>query len=162
MTEPSLPDLCDAHGDALAVLELELAAFGGVERFSGPVRTVRCHEDNSRVKEVLATPGDGAVLVVDGGGSRRCALLGDLIAASAVDNGWAGVVIHGCVRDVEILRTFELGVRALQAHPRRSVRRGAGELDVPVRVGGVTIAPGAWLFADANGVAVAPGPLPDA
>ncbi|MEH3033206.1 MAG: ribonuclease E activity regulator RraA [Aeromicrobium erythreum] len=149
------PDLCDEHGDDVRVLAPGLVDLGGRERFHGPVRTVACHEDNSRVKEVLATPGDGHVLVVDGGGSLACALVGDLIAAGAVEQGWAGVVVSGAVRDVEVLRTLDLGVRALASVPRRSVRRGVGELDVPVVVQGVRIAPGDHLYADATGVVVA-------
>ena len=147
------PDLCDEHED-VRVLEPGLRDVGGREVFSGPVRTVSCFEDNSRVKEVLATPGEGAVLVVDGGGSLRCALLGDLIAAGAVENGWSGVVIAGAVRDVDVLRDLDLGVRALASVPRRSVRRGAGDLDVPVTVQGVEITSGDHLYADATGIVV--------
>ncbi len=153
------PDLCDEHGDdpeaGLRVLEPGLRGFGGREVFSGPVRTVSCLEDNSRVKELLAAPGEGHVLVVDGGGSLRCALLGDLIAAGAVENGWAGVVIRGAVRDVEILRTLELGILALDSVPLRSTRRGVGEVDVPVTIQGVRIEPGDHLYADATGAVVA-------
>lgn len=148
------PDLCDELGDAARVLAPGFASFGGREWFDGPVRTVRCWEDNSRVKEVLATPGDGAVLVVDGGGSVRCALVGDLIAAGAVEQGWAGVVVAGAVRDVEVLRTLDLGVRALASTPRRSIREGRGDLDVDVVVGGVRIAPGQHLYADVTGIVV--------
>lgn len=155
------PDLCDEHGDDVHVLEPGLADLGGREVFHGPVRTVSCLEDNSRVKEVLATPGDGAVLVVDGGGSLKVALLGDLIAAGAVENGWAGVVIAGAVRDVEILRTLDLGVRALASVPRRSDRQGRGELDVPVTVAGVDVRPGDHLYADATGIVVASRSLLD-
>jgi regulator of ribonuclease activity A len=150
-----LPDLCDAYGDAVEVLELELRSFGGRDDFAGPVRTVRCFEDNSRVAELVATPGDGAVLVVDGGGSRRCALLGDNLAEKAAAHGWAGVLVFGCVRDVAALEGIDLGVQALGAHPRRSVKRGAGDVDVPVRFGGVQFAPGRFVCADRNGVLVA-------
>lgn len=148
------PDLSDELGDAARVLAAGFRDFGGREVFDGPVRTVRCLEDNSRVKELLATPGEGAVLVVDGGGSLTVALLGDMIAEGAVAQGWAGVVIDGAVRDVEILRTLELGVRALDSVPRRSDRQGRGEVDVPVTVGGVRVETGDHLYADATGILV--------
>lgn len=148
-------DLCDHFGDAVAVAEPIFRDFGGVARFSGPVRTVRCHEDNSRVREALGGPGEGAVLVVDGGGSLRCALLGDLLAGMAVTNGWAGVIVHGCVRDTAELRGMALGVRALAAHPRKSYKRGEGERDVVVRFARVEIRPGDWIYADEDGLVVA-------
>ncbi|MFT4187790.1 MAG: ribonuclease E activity regulator RraA [Aeromicrobium sp.] len=148
------PDLYDELRDEARVLAAGFLDYGGREVFSGPVRTARCLEDNSRVKELLATPGDGAVLVVDGAGSLTCALLGDMIAAGAVEQGWAGVVIAGAVRDVEILRTLDLGVRALGSIPRPSTRQGRGEVDVPVTVGGVRIEPGDVLYADATGLLV--------
>lgn len=155
MTDLVLPDLCDAYGDAVEVLDPGFASFGGRIAFGGPIRTVRCFEDNSRVAERVGEPGEGAVLVVDGGGSRRCALLGDNLADKAAANGWAGILIWGCVRDVEALAQIDLGVQALAAHPRRSVKRGAGDVDVPVRFGGVDMAPGRWVYADRNGVIVA-------
>lgn len=154
-----LPDLCDAYGDAVQVLELEFRSFGGREAFGGPVRTVRCFEDNSRVAEEVRTAGEGAVLVVDGGGSRRCALLGDNLAEQAAANGWSGVLLFGCVRDVAALAHIDLGVQALGAHPRRSLKRGTGEVGVPVRFGGAGLAPGRFVYADRNGVIVADEPL---
>ena len=159
MTAASLPDLCDAYGDVVTVLEPMFSDFGGVEAFGGPVVTVKCFEDNSLVAEQVALPGKGRVLVVDGGGSMRCALLGDNLAEKAADNGWAGVLIYGCVRDVEILADVGVGVQALAAHPRRSVKKGGGELDVPVTFAGVTFRPGDHLYADANGVLWAPQAL---
>lgn len=155
MTEFVLPDLCDAYGDAVEVLEPMFSGFGGRASFGGPVRTVKCFEDNSLVAERLDEPGDGAVLVVDGGGSLRCALLGDNLAAKGARNGWAGVIVHGCVRDVDELVGIELGVQALASHPRRSVKRGVGERDVVVHFGGVRIAPGRFIYADGNGIIVA-------
>jgi regulator of ribonuclease activity A len=118
------------------------------------VRTVRCHQDNALVKQVLATPGQGQVLVVDGGGSLHSALMGDLIAASAVEQGWAGVVIHGAVRDVAALRELDLGVKALGSNPRKSAKDGAGEVDAAVSFGGVTFRPGQRLWSDEDGVVV--------
>jgi regulator of ribonuclease activity A len=148
------PDICDAHPD-VRVLDPLFANFGGVDAFCGPVRTVKCFEDNSRVKEAVAEPGDGAVLVVDGGGSLRCALLGDMLAEKAADNGWAGVIVYGCVRDIDVLAETELGVQALGAHPRRSDKHGEGQRDVAVAFAGVTLRPGQWVYADNNGIVVA-------
>jgi len=153
---PSTPDLCDAHPDeARVVVGLHWQSYGAVRAFDGPVTTVKCHEDNSRVKELVGTSGDGRVLVVDGGGSLRHALIGDLLAAEARDKGWAGIVIHGACRDVEVLVDIELGVLALGVVPIKSVRNGEGRVDVPVTIGGVIIRPGNHLYADPNGVIVA-------
>jgi regulator of ribonuclease activity A len=152
------PDLCDAHPD-VQVAEPLFRGFGGRVAFHGPIATVRCHEDNSRVRELAGTPGLGRVMVVDGGGSRRRALLGDQIAANAARNGWAGFLIHGAVRDVEVLAQLDLGVQALAAHPMKTEKRGLGEADVPVAFAGVDFRPGHWLYADANGVIVSASPL---
>lgn len=153
------PDLCDEHGDALRVLPATYTDFGGREAFGGPVVTVACFEDNSRVKELADTTGHGRVLVVNGGGSLRHALLGDRIALRAAENGWSGVMIHGAVRDVEILRTIDLGVRALGSAPVRSVRRGFDSVDVPVTFDRLTVRPGDHLYADATGIVVAGRPV---
>lgn len=152
MTEFVLPDLCDAHGDAVSVLEPLFVNFGGVDSFGGRAVTVSCFEDNSLVAEQLALPGGDRVLVVDGGGSLRCALLGDNLARKGANNGWAGVLVYGCVRDVQALAETPIGVQALAPHPRRSVKRGIGELNVPVTFAGVTIRPGEFVYADGNGV----------
>lgn len=151
----SVPDLCDQHPDQLQILEPVFTRYGASERFHGEVVTARCFEDNSVVKSTLAEDGSGKVLVVDGSGSMRCALLGDMLAAMAEKNGWQGVLVNGCVRDVEILRTIELGVLALNCHPARSKKRGDGERDLPLRFAGVSFRPGQHLYADANGVVVA-------
>ncbi|HSG89176.1 MAG TPA: ribonuclease E activity regulator RraA [Pseudomonadales bacterium] len=155
MTELCLPDLCDAYGDAVDVVEPMFSNFGGRAGFGGPVRTVKCFEDNSLVAERVGEAGDGAVLVVDGGGSLRCALLGDNLADKAAANGWAGVIVYGCVRDVDALAAIDLGVQALASHPLRSVKKGIGEVDVAVTFGGVRFAPGRFVYADNNGVIVA-------
>lgn len=147
-------DLCDANEDEIEVCELQMRDFGGRTAFSGPIRTVRCHEDNSLVKATLAEPGEGCVLVVDGGGSLHRALLGDMLGADAVKNGWAGVVVNGAVRDSAVLGTLDLGVKALGTHPMRSVKRGEGMVDVPVAFGGVVFVPGDRLYADEDGIAV--------
>lgn len=147
-------DLCDDHPDKVRVCEPLFANFGGRQAFGGQIVTVKCFEDNSRVKELLATPGLGRVLVVDGGGSLRCALLGDLIGDSAVKQGWSGVIVYGCVRDVDALAELDLGVQALASIPLKSVRKGVGETELPVTFGGVTFTPGEYVYADNNGVIV--------
>jgi regulator of ribonuclease activity A len=150
----SVADLCDEHEGVIEVCELQFRDFGARPAFSGPIRTVRCHEDNSRVREVLSEPGLGRVLVIDGGGSMHCALVGDAIAADAAANGWAGVVVNGCIRDAGVLADIDLGVKALGANPKRSIKRGEGVVDTPVAFGGVVFVPGDMLYADADGVAV--------
>jgi regulator of ribonuclease activity A len=152
------PDLCDNHPEA-RVLEPMLSNFGGRPVFGGEIVTVKCFEDNSFVKEQLGKPGKDKVLVVDGGGSLRRALLGDMIGASAVKNGWAGVIIYGCVRDVCELSELDLGVQALAAIPIKTERKGVGELNVPVTFGGVTFNTGEFVYADDNGVVVSASQL---
>lgn len=152
-------DLCDEHGEHVQVCEPIFHAFGERRAFHGPISTVRCFEDNSRVKEAVESPGAGKVLVVDGGGSRRHALLGDKLGAAAVRNGWAGVIIHGCIRDSAALDRMDLGIRALGTMPLRSEKRGEGERDVPVRFAGVTFRPGEFVYIDEDGVIVSARPL---
>lgn len=147
-------DLCDDHPEDVRVCEPMFANFGGRTTFGGEIVTAKCHEDNSRVKETLATPGKGKVLVVDGGGSMRCALIGDMIGESAVKNGWEGVIIYGCVRDVDALVELDLGVQALGSIPLKSVRLGVGEMNLPVTFGGVTFRSGEYVYADNNGIVV--------
>ncbi len=153
----SVADLCDANEDEIEVCELQFRDFGGRVAFAGPIRTVRCHEDNSLVKATLAEPGEGCVLVVDGGGSLHRALVGDVLGADAVKNGWAGIVVHGAVRDSSVLATLDIGIKALGTHPMRSVKRGEGVVDTPVAFGGVVFVPGDRLVADEDGVAILPG-----
>lgn len=147
-------DLCDEHGDAVVVAEPMFADFGGREAFFGPIQTVKVFEDNTLVRSSLSEPGQGRVLVVDGGGSLRRALLGDRLAAMAADNGWAGVIVYGCIRDSAEIADVDLGVKALATHPRRSDKLGAGQVGMPVTFAGVTFSPGAWVYADADGVVV--------
>ncbi|MCG2621935.1 ribonuclease E activity regulator RraA [Arthrobacter sp. I2-34] len=158
MTEPdaltATADLYDARGDELQSVCLQFQDLGGRQSFSGPVRTVRCREDNGLVKAVLNSAGHGAVLVVDGGGLLTTALMGDMIAAAAVENGWAGVVIHGAVRDRTALAGLPLGVKALGSNPRKSAKAGAGEVDVVLQIDGVVFRPGAMLYADPDGILV--------
>ncbi len=150
----STADLYDEHGDALQSCSVQFRHYGGRVAFDGVVSTVRCHRDNALVKAALAEPGAGGVLVVDGGGSLESALMGDLIAASAVEHGWAGVIIHGAVRDVVALRELPLGALALGSNPRKSAKAGAGERDVPVSFGGVDFVPGQRVWADEDGILV--------
>ena len=147
-------DIFDAHRDAAQSCELQLRRFGGVSAFAGPISTVRCLEDNVLLKQQLSRPGAGRVLVVDGAGSSRCALLGDNVAGLARDNAWAGIVVWGCVRDVAALREVPVGIKALGANPQPSSKAGGGELDVPVTFGGVTFRPGAMLYSDDDGIVV--------
>jgi len=148
-------DLCDTHGDALQILRPGLTAFGGRDRIEGPIRTVRAYADNSRVRELLMAPSEGGVLVVDGGGAQGWALVGDRLAQSAVDQGWAGLVVHGCIRDVEVIRELPLGVWARGTHPRKTVKHGQGLVDVDVEFDGVRFTPGGYLYADPDGIVVA-------
>ena len=147
-------DYCDEHGDALQVCEPIFELFGGRRAFAGPVSTVRCFEDNSRVKEAVESPGAGRVLVVDGGGSRRRALFGGNLGNAAVKNGWQGVIIYGCIRDSAELGRLDFGIRALGTMPLRSEKRGEGERDIPVRFAGVTFRPGDHVYVDEDGVVV--------
>ena len=154
MTTIATADLYDERGDELDSLALQLHDIGGHVAFDGPVRTIRCHRDNALVKELLATPGEGAVLVIDGGGSLESALVGDLIAASAVENGWAGIIVHGAIRDRVAIGELPLGVKALGSNPRKSAKAGVGEVDVPVEIAGVVFRPGAHVWADADGIVI--------
>ncbi|SDI64860.1 regulator of ribonuclease activity A [Arthrobacter subterraneus] len=147
-------DLYDEHGDDLQSVPLQFQDLGGVRAFSGPVRTVKCHEDNALLKSVLSKPGAGAVLVVDGGGSLERALMGDMIATIAIENGWSGVIINGAIRDRAVLADLQLGIKALGSNPRKSTKNGSGEVDVPVTIGGVVFAPGAMVHADLDGILV--------
>ncbi len=152
------PDLCDAYPE-VAVVEPVFANFGGRDSFGGQIVTVKCHEDNSVVKAQVATPGQGKVMVVDGGGSMRRALLGDMLAAKAAENGWEGLVIYGCVRDVDALAEIDLGVQALAPHPMKTDKRDIGDLNVEVTFAGVTFRPGEYVYADNNGIIVSPTQL---
>lgn len=147
-------DLCDDYSDDLQIVEPGFISFGGNSFFSGPISTIKCFEDNSRVREQLSTPGEGRVLVVDAGGSRRCAMLGDLLAAKAVENGWSGVVMYSLIRDSAEIGTMPLGVKALGTHPLKSEKKNQGEIDLRVTFGGVTFTPGEWLYADEDGIVV--------
>lgn len=152
----SVADLCDEHEDEIEVCVAPFRDFGGRIAFSGPIRTVRCFEDNSAVKALLAQPGEGSVLVVDGGGSLRRALVGDMLAGEGARNGWAGIVVNGAVRDTAVLATLDIGIKALGSIPMRGIKRGEGVVDTPVAFGGMVFVPGDMLHADEDGVAVLP------
>ena len=152
----STSDVFDANAANALVCGIQFRDFGGATAFSGSIATVRCHEDNVLVKQRAGEPGEGRVLVVDGGGSMRCALVGDNVAGLALASGWAGLVLNACVRDVAALSDLALGIKALGTCPRPSTKTGSGELDVPVSFGGVTFTPGDELYADADGVVVLP------
>lgn len=148
-------DLYDAHGDELSVMDPVFERFGRRLAFSGPAHPVLAPEDNSLVRAALEKPGAGRVLVVDGGGSVRCALVGDRLAALAVDNGWAGIVVYGAIRDAAEIDEMDIGVRALATNPSKSVKRGHGVDGERVRVAGVQVKAGDWIYADRDGVVVA-------
>lgn len=152
-------DLCDNYARVIQVADPILRDFGKKLTFSGPITTVKVFEDNSLVRSALEEPGSGRVLVVDGGGSLRCALVGDQLAALGAKNSWAGVVVYGCIRDSAAIAKINLGVKALAAHPLRSVKRGAGERDIPVKFAGISFRPGHFLYADEDGLLVAEDPL---
>jgi regulator of ribonuclease activity A len=145
-------DLCDEFSDRLQIAEPVFGDFGGEVMFSGLIVTLKVFEDNSLVRTALGEPGEGRVLVVDGGGSMRCALLGDQLAELAEENDWAGVVVNGCIRDSAAIGELGVGVKALGVHPLKSVKRGVGERDIPVRFAGVNFIPGHYLYADEDGL----------
>lgn len=151
---PATTDLSDAHPGRVRHAESIFADYGGRLAFSGPVETLRVPDDNSLVREAVEGEGRGRVLVVDGGGELTYALFGGNLGKLAEKNGWAGVVIHGCVRDTAELAECDIGIKALAAHPKRSEKRGLGEKNVVLRLAGLTIAPGEWLYADEDGIIV--------
>jgi len=145
-------DLCDEYTESLQICEPGFSHFGGRSRFFGQISTIKCFEDNSLVRDAVGEPGEGRVLVVDAGGSLRCAMLGDLLAAKAAANGWSGVLMNGLIRDSVDIAQMDLGVMALGTYPLKSVKRGLGERDVVVRFAGVTFVPGEYLYADEDGI----------
>jgi regulator of ribonuclease activity A len=147
-------DLYDERGEDLESIAVQFQNFGGHKHFSGPVRTIRCFEDNALVKTVLSTPGEGAVLVIDGQASLRTALMGDMIAESAVANGWSGVVINGAIRDREAIARLPLGVKALGSNPKKSSKTGVGEVDIEVVIDRVRIQSGVMIYCDPDGILI--------
>jgi regulator of ribonuclease activity A len=148
-------DLCDAFPGLVQVAQPLFRGYGGLEKFAGPIETVRVHEDNTLVRETLETPGRGRVLVVDGGGSLKCALVGGRLAGLAQSNGWSGVIVNGCIRDAVEIGQLRVGIRALNAVPMRSGKNSAGERGGTVSFAGVTFAPGCFIYVDTDGMLVA-------
>ncbi|MCA0901063.1 ribonuclease E activity regulator RraA [Microbulbifer agarilyticus] len=155
----STPDLCDEFPELIQVVEPGFINFGGRETFGGRIATIKCFEDNSLVRDLVAEEGAGRVLVVDAGGSMRRACLGDMLAEKALNSNWEGILMYGCIRDVDEISQLQLGVQALGSHPMKTEKKGIGERDVAVTFGGVTFNPGEYLYADNNGVIVSPKPL---
>lgn len=148
-------DLCDQFSDELEICEPLFGDFGGELEFGGPIATIKCFEDNSLVRELTSEAGNGRVLVIDAGASMRRAVVGDVLAKKAMDNGWVGIVVYGCIRDSAAIGAMPIGVKALGTHPLKTDKRGEGQRDVVVRFGGVTFRPGDWLYADEDGIVVA-------
>lgn len=147
-------DLCDANESKVRVVDPLFNSFGGRVAFHGPISTLKLFEDNTLVRKTLESPGNHRVLVIDGGGSLRRALVGDQLAALAVKNSWAGIVVYGCIRDSRAISEMDIGVFALDTHPMKTRKLNTGEADIPVTFGGVTFTPGEWLYADEDGVIV--------
>lgn len=152
-------DLCDKYSDSLQIAEPMFSDFGGELTLEGPISTVKCYEDNSLVRAALETPGQGRVLVVDGGASDRCALLGDNVAQLAIDNDWAGIIVYGCIRDSAEIADMDIAVKALNTHPQKSGKKNTGERDISVHFAGVRFTPGCWLYADLDGIVVSDNEL---
>ena len=152
-------DLCDEHSDNLSVAAPIFKDYGGTSSFSGTITTVKCFEDNSLVRQQLENQGGGKVLVVDGGGSTRCALVGDILAQMGADNSWSGIIVYGCIRDSGVIATINIGVKAIGTLPLKSVKKGIGEIDVPVHFADVDFPPGQFVYADEDGIIVSPTAL---
>ncbi|WIM67600.1 ribonuclease E activity regulator RraA [Corynebacterium breve] len=152
-------DIADVYGDNIQSCDTQFNNYGGKTTFCGPITTVSCFQDNGLVKKILNSPNPGGVLVVDGYGSVHTALMGDMIAAAAVKNGWAGVIIHGAIRDSAAVAEMDLGVKALGTNPRKSSKEGIGHVDASVSFGGITFHPDHFVYADADGIVVTPEPI---
>lgn len=153
---PTTADLCDKYGDKLQYVQPLFQFYGGKNHFAGQIVTVKCFEDNSFVKSVLSTAGQGKVLIIDGGGSLRRALVGDLIALDAVKNKWEGIIVNGCIRDSAKINTMpEIGIKALNTHPRKTDKKNIGEKEVIVEFASTKFVPGQWVVADVDGIVVA-------
>ena len=159
MTSRPNADLFDDHGDISQTCSTQFRDYGAQRRFSGPIRTVRCYRDNQLFRALLDEPGDGAVVVIDGGGALESALMGDLIAAKGLKNGWAGVVILGAIRDSAAIGQMEFGVKALGVNAAKSSKDGVGSVDETIEFGGVCFEPGHWIYCDEDGILVAPHEL---
>jgi len=152
-------DLCDDYSDDLQIAEPGLKSYGARKRFYGEIYTLKLFEDNSLVREAIASDGRGKVLVIDGGASLRCALLGDILAAKAVDNQWNGIIINGCIRDSVDINDMDIGVRAIDTHPLKSIKKGVGESGMSLIFSGVKFEPGDYVYADEDGIIISPNAL---
>ena len=152
-------ELCDAHEDVVRVVEPMFASFGGKTAFHGRIATLRVFEDNSFVRKAIESEGHGRVLVIDGGGSIRRALVGDQLASLAIQNGWAGIVVNGCIRDSRVIAEMDIGLIALATHPLKTLKKNVGEADITVSFGNVDFVPGEWIYADEDGVIVCKQPI---
>jgi regulator of ribonuclease activity A len=156
----STADLVDEFVERVRSCAVQFKNYGKVKRFYGPIRTINTLEDNQLIRRTLAEAGRGAVLVVSGGGSLRCALMGDSLASLAQASGWAGIVIWGAVRDVESLKDIDIGIKALGSNPWKSGKAGTGTVDAAVDIAGFRLKPGEWLYSDEDGIVVSEGRLP--
>jgi regulator of ribonuclease activity A len=147
-------DLYDKYGDDLKVALPIFKDYGAKRIFHGPISTVKAHEDNSLVRTALEEPGEGRILIVDGNESLRCAMLGDMLAKLGMENGWSGIIVFGCIRDADVIATIDIGVKALNTNPRKSLKRGLGDRDIPVSFAGITFNVGEYVYADTDGVIV--------
>ena len=147
-------DLYDEHGGDLQVVHPMFRHYGAVRKFHGPVVTLKVHEDNTLVRAALEEPGDGRVLVIDGGGSLRCALVGDMLAELGIKNGWAGIIVYGCIRDSAVIGQMDIGIKALNTNPKKSVKKGVGDRDILIRFGEVAFETGDHVYADEDGIVV--------
>ena len=147
-------DLYDKYGDDLKVALPIFKDYGAKRIFHGPISTVKAHEDNSLVRTALEESGKGRVLIVDGNESLRCAMLGDMLAKLGMENGWSGIIVFGCIRDADVITTIDIGVKALNTNPRKSLKRGLGDRDIPVSFAGITFNVGEYVYADTDGVIV--------
>lgn len=147
-------DLYDKYGDDLKVALPIFKDYGAKRIFHGPISTVKAHEDNSLVRTALEEPGEGRILIIDGDESLRCAMLGDMLAKLGMENGWSGIIVFGCIRDADVIATIDIGVKALNTNPRKSLKQGLGDRDIPVSFAGITFNVGEYVYADTDGVIV--------
>jgi len=152
-------DLCDDHSDSLSIAQPLFNDYGKNISFSGEISTVKCYEDNSLVRKQLEQAGNGRVLVVDGGGSTRCAMVGDILAQMGADNGWSGIIVYGCIRDSGVIATIDIGVKAVGTMPIKSVKKGEGDIDIKVHFADVDFIPGHYVYADEDGIILSAKPL---
>ena len=147
-------DLYDKYGGDLKVALSIFKDYGAKRIFHGPISTVKTYEDNSLVRTALEEPGEGRILIVDGDESLRCAMLGDMLAKLGMENGWSGIIVFGCIRDADVIATIDIGVKALNTNPRKSLKRGLGDRDIPVSFAGITFNVGEYVYADTDGIIV--------